>query len=188
MTDERIADLLRDILHMEQKADVWDTGNPVIQVIGFKGDELVRETFDVPEGIKQESFHSTVAMLYVACVVMSSLPDTVVAAMKGAQVAGLMMFSEAWGLRVERHNLPPDDLQNNIEKVRKEVEEFGGVRNHPDAVDTKTASFYDGSRIRMMTLVRGQAEVDDLGEDDAIDTPTTIAMQALCQQVKWLLS
>ena len=188
MTDPRLTSFMRDILQLEREADVWDTGNPVIQVVGFKNDDLVRETFSVPPILARENFHSTIAMLYLACVEVEGLPTTVAEAMKGAQFAGLMVFSEAWSLRVQHGNREGADLKEFLDKTQQEIAAMGGLEKHPDAVDTKTVSFYDGTSTSMVSFARGGTELEEMDETSAVDTPTTIAMQALCQQVKWMLS
>jgi hypothetical protein len=188
MTDPRIASFMRDILQLEREADVWDTGNPVIQVVGFKDDHLVRETFIVPPILVRKEFHATIAMLYLACVEMQGLPSAVADTMKGAQFAGLMVFSEAWSIRVQHEHRDGNELQAFLAKTQQEIAALGGLDKHPDAVDTKTVSFYDGTSTSMVSFARGATELEEMNAESSVDTPTTIAMQALCQQVKWMLS
>jgi hypothetical protein len=191
MIDSRITDTLRELLNLEVAADVWDTGNPVLQVIGIKNDVVVRETLAIPDQLVRDSFHASLVMVYSATTILSSLPSSIRDTMEGAQVAGLCVFSETWGLRAEVRGLGRADAAKLQEKLTREIEEAGGLRNHPDATDLKTILFTDGFRHHLFTHTRGQEKMDEFSEDaqeDSDATPTDIALDALARQVKWMLS
>ncbi len=188
MPDARIIHTMRQLIELELEADVWDVGNPVVQVVALKGDEVIRETFPFPPGLP--NFHSSIAVTYSAIVLREGMPSNLVDNLADTQVAGLLVFSEAWGLRVEREGLPIGDSAEHIAAIQEEIEKVGGIRNHPDARDHKIILFTDGFSQFVMSHTRGREGVDELGEQayGETETPTDIALSALARQVRWALN